>query len=117
MTLKFFLPKLFIKCQDVADPAALFAATQAWDRAVKAYEQHLQRIRPQLPSSALRLLDDFALHDAEVIACGQAQDRFFILVQPEAQPTMLLQLVYDLAQGPLIERGVIPAAYCSEQAE
>jgi len=117
MTLKHFRPDLFVQLQHFTDSAAMLWATQEWDRATKAYAQDLKGLRPQLPPSALRLIDDFVLHDAEVLAAGQANDRFFILLQLEQGPGKLLQLTYYLAQGAKIDRDVFPSEYRTDHAE
>jgi hypothetical protein len=117
MALKYFLPDLFVKLQNFADPSAMFAATQEWDRAVKAYGQYIQKNRPLLPKSALRLLDDFVLHDVTILAAGQAKDRVEIVLQLDTSSPQLLQLVYSLAQNPTIDPHALPAEHCTEQAE
>jgi len=64
--LRFFTPELYIRFGS-DDDAEADAADEAWEMAIKAYDQHLGAIRKRLPRSAVAL-SELCLHDWEVLA-------------------------------------------------
>ena len=64
--MKFFPPDLIARTRSDDDAVADDASVE-WDRQCKAYNQHLQAIRPRLSRGARRLLRNRHLHDAKVL--------------------------------------------------
>jgi hypothetical protein len=73
--MKFFTPELFIKFNS-SDAAEADRADEEWEEAIRAYRQHLDSLRDQMPSQVARLAN-LCLHDAEILACDQPIEPFF----------------------------------------
>lgn len=63
--MKFFTRELYLQFNS-SDPQQADAADQKWERAITEYQQHLQRIKKELPEAAWKL-SGLCLHDAESI--------------------------------------------------
>lgn len=73
----FFTPELY--CQfNSADEEEADRADEAWEQALRDYQQHLENIRPRLSSSA-RQVAELCLHDAEVLGYQQEMQALFPL--------------------------------------
>ncbi|HZV06990.1 MAG TPA: hypothetical protein VE999_18045 [Gemmataceae bacterium] len=110
--MKYFTPSLYARLQDHA-PDAMDAADAAWEDAAERYDNYLQTVLPDLPPSARQLLEDYYLHDAEVLSAVCQNDTFVIVLQLDAPPNDLLYITYTLTAEPLIDRSALPAEYCS----
>jgi hypothetical protein len=62
--MRFFTPELYRRFNA---PEGLEETHEAWEKALKDYEQHLRAIRPHMPQS-VKQLSKLCLHDAEVLA-------------------------------------------------
>jgi hypothetical protein len=82
--MKFFKPELFIKFNSADDDEA-DRADEDWEAAIRAYREHLDRLRDQLPSQVKKLAS-LCLHDAELLACEQPVEPFFPLSSFEPFP-------------------------------
>lgn len=89
--MKYFTPELYTRLQ-AADESAMDEADAAWQCAEEQYQRRLKSIRLQLPASALKILDQARLHDAEVLWIGQAVPVFAMLLRldPPARTTLVL---------------------------
>src|SRR5207245_5548766 len=45
-------------------------ADEAWEAAIRAYQEHLDGLRQKMPSQVVKLTE-LCLHDAEVLACEE----------------------------------------------
>ena len=114
--MKYFTPELFTRCQDVSKREATLSTMEEWERAVQRYRTDLQKIRPHLTKALSRLLDGYHLHDAAVLALGQSEDTFLIVLQLDLPSRDLLQLSYCLRGNPRLDRTALPAPHHSRQA-
>lgn len=105
--MKYFSPDIYARLQST-DPAAMDAADAAWQRAEEEYERRLMSIRPKLPQSALKILDETRLHDAEVLWMGRAAPVFAILLRLDTPSRATLLLNYFIAQPVQFQADMLP---------
>ena len=85
--------------------------------ALLRYEEHLARIRAELPVALRRMVETVYLHDARVLAMSWGgKSRFIITWQPESDPSRLVVLAYSLVAPPQVNEGALPDATRSEPA-
>jgi len=78
--MRFFTPELYAQFNSPDDRVA-DRASAAWEEALRAYREHLEAIRPAMPSQ-VRKLAQLCLHDAEVLGFEQGLQSLFPV--PEA---------------------------------
>jgi hypothetical protein len=105
--MKHFTRERYLAMQS-RDDVACRAADAAWDEAVEHYEADLAALRPDLPEAARQLLDEFYLHDAEVLRLEQGGDRFVITLQLDVPPHEVLTIAYSLAGQPEWRKDLFP---------
>lgn len=105
--MKYFTPELYGKLQDFSSDAVMDRADAAWERATQSYRRRLTRIRPELPRGIRSLLENFYLHDADVLGMGERGQTFIVTLRLEAPPNELLILNYHLTDSAVIN----PAAF------
>lgn len=114
--MKYFTPELLERFQSDDDEVA-DAAQEEWDRRCADYRKRLEWVKLSLPRQFQTLLQEYRLHDAQVVS-GKVDDAFastfgtprlyFIELRPEASPQANLLLTYVLVGGqqpPDIPRG------------
>jgi hypothetical protein len=104
--MKYFTPDLLEQLNS-PDPAVANAADAEWDRSLERYEQHLQRLGPQLPES-IRTFNDLLLHDARVYTLARRQDQLLMVLHKDIPPRDLVILSYSLAAEPVIRHDALP---------
>lgn len=72
---------------------------EEWDEKSEAYLKHLDALRQHLPHDFRTLLDDYRLHDAQVMSRINDNGRYLIELRPETSPDVPLLLTYVLANG------------------
>jgi hypothetical protein len=82
--MKFFTPELFIRFNSSDDEEA-DRADEEWEAAIRAYREHLDGLRNEMPSQVKKLAG-LCLHDAELLACEQPIEPFFPLSPFEPFP-------------------------------
>jgi hypothetical protein len=99
--MKYMTPALLARFRSKDEGKAERAAAQ-WDQACRAYDQHLKRIRPNLPRAARSLLRRFSLHDAKVLmlALREAPLALSIFLELDTPRDEGLQLAYELVKDP-----------------
>src|SRR5436309_3127980 len=107
--MKYFTPDLYQRMQDCGSEQAIEAADADWERAATRYRRHLRRIWAGLPKGVRTLLDNFYVHDADVLSMGQQGQTFVMVVRLDAPPNELLFLHYRLTREPVIEKGAFVA--------
>src|SRR5487761_596404 len=105
--MKYFTPELYASLQ-APETAAMDEADAAWQQAEHAYERRLKAIRPELPPSALKLVEEARLHDAEVLWIGQAVPVFAMLLRLDAPSRTTLVLSYFIAGPVQFQTDVLP---------
>jgi hypothetical protein len=104
--MKYFTPELYVRGQS-QDDAILDQVEEEWEANVDAYAAHLQAIRPELPAGLLYLLDNFYLHDANVLSAGSNRDTFVMVLQLDSAYATLV-LTYRLTEEVRIDRAALP---------
>ncbi len=113
--MKYFTPERYLGLGNLDDRAAFLAAHEQWEKALRGYRQHLQRIRAELPAGLRRLVETVYLHDARVLDMWwNGRTRFSITLQPETDAARLVVLAYSLVEPPKVRSEVLPAAVRSE---
>lgn len=105
--MKYFTAELYAALQS-PDAAAMDAADAHWAQTEQAYESNLSSIRSRLPKTALKLLDDIRLHDAEVLWIGQTGPYFGILVKLDNPNDTTRLLAYRATGKVLLVRDTLP---------
>lgn len=106
--MKYFTPELYARLQ-ATNPSAMDAADAAWQQAEEEYEHRLKAIRTTLPPSALKLLDEARLHDAEVLWMGRAVPIFAILLRLDIPSRATLLLSYFVTQSVQFQPDMMPS--------
>ena len=75
--MRFFTPELYLQYNSPNDGEA-DRADEAWEAAIRAYQQHLDGLRDKMPSQVVRL-SELCLHDAELLACEEKAEPLFRL--------------------------------------
>lgn len=110
--MNYFTPELYVRLQS-GDASAMNAADAAWERAEQEYELRLKAIRNQLPPSALKIVDESRLHDAEVLWMGRVAPVFAILLRLDGPSQATLLLNYFVTQPAQLRTHVLPRDACS----
>jgi hypothetical protein len=95
--MKFFTPELIIKFNSSDDEEA-DRANEEWEAAIRAYREHLDGIRDQMPSQVKKLAG-LCLHDAELLACEERTEPFFPGSQFEPFPFWFGSAILSIRQG------------------
>lgn len=105
--MRYFTPELFIRLQNRADSAAL----HDWDQASDQYSETLRQMESGFPRALRKLVDEYILHDAEVLALTRSRDNLSITLLPELDDGHLLVLTYTLVEEPRVNRSAFPDPY------
>jgi hypothetical protein len=97
--MKYMTPELLARMQS-EDEAIAEAADNAWQKASRAYNAHVEKIRPSLTDPVQLFLDSGCLHDARVLVCGSNKRQFSILVRLDSPPGEGLLISYQLVGSP-----------------
>jgi hypothetical protein len=108
--MKYFTPDLFVRLQDLQDRTA----SKDWEKAVEDYDAYLRRVRPRLPRSLRRIVEDLFLHDAEVLCMSRRGNTLSVTLQLEPPAESLLVLNYSLVADLIINRSALPADVCTD---
>jgi hypothetical protein len=95
--MKFFIPELFIRFNSSDDEEA-DRADEEWEATIRAYREHLDGLRHQMPSQVKKLAG-LCLHDAELLACEQPIEPFFPLSPFEPFPFWSGFAILSIRQG------------------
>jgi hypothetical protein len=98
--MKFFTPELYERCRST-DEAVVNAASEEWERANAAYEQHLQNIEAEFPPH-IREFANLLLHDAKVQSIARHGDQLLMVLQKDIPPRDVVLLCYDLEGDPMV---------------
>lgn len=115
--MKFFTPDLYCRLQEFDNPSTMHMALQEWERAAHNYDQQLQKILPDFPRGLRRLVNEYLLHDADVLAVGDGGDTFLVLVQLDGAPNDVVEIKYFLKGKPEIDKSALAAQFCSPAAQ
>jgi hypothetical protein len=85
-----------------SNEAVAAEADAKWDRAIVEYKKHLEKVRPYFAPSLRKFLDDYCLHDAEIVSMGTraGSEQFFIVAHFEPPSNEGVSLTFNLA-GPI----------------
>jgi hypothetical protein len=104
--MKYFKPELFVAFNS-EDARIANRASQTWEQAVTAYDQHLRSIRRRLPP-AVRKLSKLYLHDAEyrgfVGELDAPENRFAQLIVKQHE--QWFSFSYFLLEEPLVTQPI-----------
>jgi hypothetical protein len=114
--MKYFTPECYVALQDFSSDEVMDAADAVWEEAVNQYDAYYRSVEASLPPEYLRLQESYYLHDALVLYMGQQGNRFVIALRLDPPPQQILQLSYELAEEPIINREALPAAHRSTGA-
>lgn len=112
--MRHFTAARYLNLGRLDDEQQFLAAQSAWEEAVVAYRDQLQRIRKQLPRGLVRLVTTVYLHDARVLAMHQSEQDFLITLHPISTPSRLAVIGYSLVEEPTIMQGVLPSDHCRD---
>src|SRR5262245_34621523 len=98
IAMRYFTPNLFVRLQNLQDRTA----SEEWERAVEKYDTYLRGIRPRLPRSLRRIVEELYLHDADVLCMSRRGNTLSITLQLEPPAESLLVLDYSLVADPEI---------------
>jgi hypothetical protein len=101
--MKYFTPELYLALQDFSSDEAMDTADANWEAAAKRYRRTLRRLLPSLPRGLRSLVEDFYLHDADVLGMGRHGKTFVMVVRLEVPPRELLVLNYRLTAEVVIQ--------------
>ncbi len=110
--MNYFTPDLFVRLQNLQDQTS----NEDWERAVEKYDDYLRSIRSRLPRSLRQIVEEFYLHDAEVLCMSQRGKTLSVTLQLEPPAESLLVLNYSLLGDPEINRSALPAEYRADYA-
>ncbi len=118
--MRFFTPDLLQQFNS-PDPKRAADANEAWERAIVEYRRKLKRIRARLPEPVRGYLDEYCLHDAEVLGLVRSSApvltcSFKVVWLFIRQGDRFSVLKYHLTKDPVVEYPVFPESMCSEQA-
>jgi hypothetical protein len=113
---KYFTPDRLVRLQDHSDEKRYLAALGSWEKALRYYREHLQKIGDALPRGLRNLLRSTALHDAAIVDMWHRNTRFNITLLPESDRTKLVILSYSLVEAPQISREALPFELRASQA-
>lgn len=113
--MKYFTPELYVRGQS-PDEGVVNAVECLWDEASERYVAYLNTVRDELPPGLRHIDESFYLHDARIRGMGQEAGKFVIVLQLDTPPHSLLTLTFDLVDGPVIEREVLPRENCTSDA-
>jgi len=108
--MRYFTPELYLKLQS-ADEQSVDAAMEEWEKAIQAYERHLETIKTQLPPVS-RAIAQMDFHDWSLLmfspnaADGTSAAELIILLQ---QAKEIAVLSYSLTR--VVERFNPPPAW------
>src|SRR5712675_1792886 len=114
--MKYFTPELCVRMQS-CEGNAIDTLHAEWEHAASAYERRLKKIRTELPKSLRSLLDDYYLHDADVLNLAQRSGTFVIVLQLSSPPRDVVILTYKLVETATIDSTALPAEYCSQHVQ
>lgn len=114
--MKYFTPELYVRLQS-CEGDAIDALHAEWERAASAYQRRLKKIRTELPKSLRNLLDDYYLHDADVLNLAQRSRAFVIVLQLSAPPRNVVVLTYKLVEPASIDSAAFTREYCSQHVQ
>jgi hypothetical protein len=106
--MKYFTPELYSRLQDMSSDKAMDAADAAWEQARQRYHRSLKRLMRAMPRGLAFLLENFYLHDADVLSMGQEGKQFVIVLRLDVPPRELLVLNYRLTAKALINTTALP---------
>lgn len=106
--MKYFRPALFVQLQNRRDATAHNAASIAWEKGIADYRARLEVLWDRLPMSVRRLLKDFRLHDADVVAMDQSPRTLAVTLNLDPPQAHFLVLTYHLADKLSIDRAALP---------
>ncbi len=110
--MKYFTPELIV-AYGSADPTTWKEAEVRWDTACEQYNTSLASLKPAFPVGLRSIEDSYSLHDAVIRGMGQREGTFVIVLQLDTPPQPLLTFTYDLVEGPIIQKEVLPTECCS----
>jgi hypothetical protein len=90
------------------------AADASWDQAVEEYDTYYRSVENALPAEYRQLQNTYYLHDAQILYMGPQGNYFIIALQLDPPPQQVLQLSYELADVPRINRDLFPGALCGK---
>lgn len=100
--MRFFTKELFERRQS-EDDAVLDGSEEEWERALEAYDLHLQALAGQLPAQ-IRQFQELLLHDALVQSIGRHGNRLIMILRQDIPPRDLVIASYDLEGEPTLEK-------------
>src|SRR5437867_3269026 len=107
--MKYFTPELHQRLQDFSSDQAMDAADAAWEQARRRYQRQLKRLLPSLPRGLRAFLENFYLHDADVLSMGEQGKTFVMVLRLDVPPKELLVLNYRLTAPAVINRAALPS--------
>jgi hypothetical protein len=107
--MKYFTPGLYRRLQDCSSDDAMGAADAAWETAAQRYKRMLRRVRTLFPKGLRSLVEDFYLHDAEVLSMEQEGKTFVIVLRLDTPPRELLVLTYQLLEEAIVNTDALPS--------
>lgn len=113
--MKYFTPELFLRLQDTSKEKSFLAASECWERGIQSYRAHLQSLMGHLPRSVRRLIKEFQLHDADVLAMDRSSRTLSITLNLCPPKSYFLLLTYSLVDEPRINRSALPPRFCSHR--
>ena len=111
--MRYFKPELFVQLQNRCDAGARRTADIAWEEAIEDYRARVKDLGARLPASVRRLVKDYQLHDADVLAMDQSRRNLTVTLNLDPPREHFLVLTYHLADKLSIDRAALPTGMCS----
>jgi len=117
--MKYFTQQLLDQASS-PDEAVVEEANTEWNRAIVEYKKYLEKLRPYFTPSLRTFLDEYCMHDAEIVSRGKKAggQSYFIIAHFEPPSTEGVSLTFTLA-GPTKEIGSqrSPSYWAYEEVE
>ena len=91
--MKYFTAELLEQFRSQDDRLAE-AATDEWEKRADAYAAYLRSVRAQLPARLGELLDNYYLHDAEIVCAASLEGEYQVNLKLATPPHTSLLLAY-----------------------
>jgi hypothetical protein len=117
--MKFFTQRLLDQACS-SEEAVADKADADWNHAIVEYKKHLKSFRPFFTAGLREFLDEYCMHDAEIVSRGTKAggQAYFIVAHFEPPSTKGVSLTFDLV-GPAKQIGTprLPSYWAYEEVE
>ena len=106
--MKYFTPEHYVRGNST-NPDDLRGIEEAWERALRAYRRHWNRIRQAMPKAVQQFVaGNVCLHDANVLSMTRTGKKLVLVLEREQPPQDLVILTFTLAGDLEIDTAALP---------